>query len=367
LNIQLLANLVMYHANQFYPINGAELTAMPLSRSTKVLILSRQLYLERNISLPIVLTRDVKAAMRLELAELEVDFFVFYKVTSVADGHSHITIWQVPKSSIPKTVLIAIPETYLLGLNLAINDVISFTSVTSLAPVLVAKTLQGMRSTSSNQVESRMFSQAVGVTDSQIQVKTTAQIMASFRAMLKTHWASLLVNFWVTRPIETDKLKQQVKPYLKPALAACGMYLLITSSFVYLQHALAQGKIAQQSTEIKEVLQLQAQISQLQQQLEELDVTSETQAPLWRLWKVLAPLYKQGVIVKFIRYNEGSIYLGADSVSASKTLEYFLDNPLVSAPEFTSAVRKMKQSESYIIRFSLAHNDNLTLKTEGVK
>jgi hypothetical protein len=367
LNIQSLANLVMYHSNQFYQIKGAEFTAMPLSRSTKVLILARHLYLERNISLPIMLARDVKAALDLEMAELQQEFYVFYKITSVAEGHSHITIWQVPKQSIPKSVLVAIPETYLLGLNLDANDIISFSGMSATAHYLVAKTFQGMRSTSSHQVEQSVFSQAVGITDAVVQVKTAAELNGMFKAMLKRHWSSLLVDFWVKRPINTEKLNSVLKPFIKPALIACTAYLVITSSFVYIQHDITQGAVTQQGAEIKAVLNVQSDISRLQQQLEELDVSSDTQAPLWQLWQVLGPLYEQGVTVKFIRYNDGKIYLSAESVSSSTTLEYLLDSPLVSGPEFTTSVRKMKQSESYIIRFSLAPRDSLAMNDRGEK
>jgi hypothetical protein len=367
LNIQLLANLVMYHADQFYQIKGAEFTVMPLSRSTKVLILARHLYLERNISLPIMLARDVKAALDLEMAELQAEFYVFYKITSVAEGHSHITIWQVPRQSIAKTVLVAIPETYLLGLNLDANDIISFSGMSATAHYLVAKTFQGMRSTSSHQVEQSVFSQAVGITDAVVQVKTAAELNAMFKAMLKRHWSSLLVDFWVKRPINTQKLNSVLKPFIKPALIACAAYLVVTSSFVYIQHQLVQSRVEQQGAEIKQVLNLQSQISQLQLQLEELDVSGDKHSSLWPLWQVLAPLYEQGVTFKFIRYNDGKIYISAESVSSSKTLEYLLDSPLVSAPEFTTAVRKMKQTETYIIRFSLTHSDNPALNTKDAK
>jgi hypothetical protein len=184
---------------------------------------------------------------------------------------------------------------------------------------------------------------------------------------MKTHWPSLVTSFWVKREIKTDNLKALAKPYLNPFLVASALYLLIGSGFVYFQHDITQGAVTQQGAEIKAVLNVQSDISRLQQQLEELDVSSDTQAPLWQLWQVLGPLYEQGVTVKFIRYNDGKIYLSAESVSSSTTLEYLLDSPLVSGPEFTTSVRKMKQSESYIIRFSLVPRDSLAMNDRGEK
>lgn len=359
LNIQLLANLVMYYSNQFYQINGTEFTATPLTQTTKVLILARHLYLERHISLPIVLARDVKAALDFEIAELKDEFFVFHRINTVSDGLSHITIWQVPKNVIPNGVLFAIPETYLLGLSLQLNDLIAFSCVSPQEEVLIAMTVNGVRSTSSKQVNQMLFSQAVGVTDTEIELKTPQEVLGIYKAMLLKNWPSLVTVFWVKRELKTQNIKQFCQPYLKPALVVSVLYLFITSLFVYTQHEVALASVEGQSTEIKDVLNLKTDISNLQQQLSQLDVSDEVQAPLWKLWQVLGPLYEQDVRFNFIRYAEGMIYINAESASSSKVLEYLLDNTSVVAPEFTAAVRKMKNTESYTIRFSLASSDGL--------
>ena len=84
-----------------------------------------------------------------------------------------------------------------------------------------------------------------------------------------------------------------------------------------------------------------------------------TRKPLWKVWEVLSPLYEQGVVFQFIRFNGEHILFRASAPSASSVLEYMLLSPDAEQAEFTTAVRKNGDKENFIIRFMLKHEQGV--------
>ena len=350
---QLLSKIIHYYSHDYYRLTKTTFEKVAAPDKMKVLIVARQHYLERHISLPITLKKDVKAAMAFELAELQQAFHVFYKVINVIDGVSHITIWQIPRNIIPKSVRIVLPESFLLANALLAGQILQYTVIGENKSVFIAKTQTSFQSMVGNTEQLTLFSQATGVNlDSleQIDEKAYQQKLLSAVIYGLTRIAG---GFWCTYADKRD-VKAQLKPYFLPIFVVAITYMIISSAYISLQHENVLSKVNAQKSDIDKVLILQGDINSLTQELNKFSLLDQDKKPLWNVWSVLAPLFDQKIIFKFIRFNSKDVFFSAYAPSAATVLEYLLDKSEVDSASFTTAVRKKYGREEFIIKFSLS-------------
>lgn len=327
-----------------------------------MLIIAKHHYIERSISLPITIKKDVKAAIAFELESLKAEFQVFYKLGLPDNGKTQVMIWQVPHSLIPKGILLAIPETFLLSSQLTAEHVLSYMGIGGRRTLLAKSGTQLYSSTNQN-LSVPVFGQMIGINAVQT-IDVSQELLAEkLEAGLVANWLQLLQGFWVKSQAPKVDWQQVIKPYLLPAGISLVAYLGITSLYVSYQHGVAESLIAEQRSEINIALDTQNEIGVLTEQLLLLDDPGELALPLWRVWQILSPVFQKQVFFKFIRYNDSNLYFRGEAESATEILELLLNNPLVKDPTFTAAVKKLSDKESFTIKFALTPLSEIGEKT----
>ncbi|MGI2000023.1 hypothetical protein [Shewanella frigidimarina] len=350
---KVLTSTTLYYSDGLYSLSESGFSAAEIRKTTKLLIVARHHYIERTISLPITIKKDIKAAVEFEFEGLRDEFQLFYKIAQPSDGKCQVMIWQVPKAIIPKGIIMVLPESYLLASLLKPNQLLRYQSLQG-RQVMLANTLTHISSSASRHQTMAIFAQASGVSLTEPIEYSIAQLSLHIYNGLFACWQQLASGFWVTPEASKRDWKTLLKPLMIPTIVGSVVYLALSSAFVTYQLQSVESEIEEQKDAISSVLNLQNQIAQLSQQLAQLETVSQQPSPLWRIWQILSPYYTQGVTVKFIRYNDEQVYFSGESPSASNILESMLDNPMVLHPEFSTAVRKQTDNESFIIRFSLA-------------
>lgn len=348
---KLIGEAVRYCSDGLYRLSGANLVASEMTSAVKLLIVAKHHYIERSISLPITIKKDVKAAVAFELESLKTEFQVFYKIGVPENGKTQVMIWQVPHSVMPKGVLLAIPETYLLSSQLAPEQVLSYIGVGG-RRTLVAKNGSQLYSSTNQSLNVSVFGQMIGINAVQTIDVSEEMLAERLEAGLLANWQHLLQGFWLKSLAPKVDWQQVIKPYLIPTGICLVAYLGLTSLYVSYQHSVAKNLIAEQRGEINEALDIQNEINALTEELLLLDNPGDVAPPLWRVWQVLAPVFQKQVIFKFIRYNDSNLYFRGEAESATEILELLLNNPLVKEPTFTAAVKKLSDKESFTIKFS---------------
>jgi hypothetical protein len=355
---KVLNSTMLYYSDGLYSLSEVGFCAAEMRKTTKLLIVARHHYIERTISLPITIKKDIKAAIEFEFEGLRDEFQLFYKISEPSDGKCQVMIWQVPKTIIPKGIMMVLPESYLLASLLKPNQLLSYQSLQA-RQVMLANTLTHISSSASRHQTMAIFAQASGVSLTEPIEYSTEQLSPQIYKGLFACWQKLASGFWVTPETSQRDWKTLLKPLMIPSIVCAVVYLALSSAFVAYQLHSVENEIEDQKDAISSVLSLQNQIAQLSAQLAQFETVNQQPPPLWRVWQILSPYYNQGVTVKFIRYNDEQIYFSAEAPSASNILESMLDNSMVLSPEFTTAVRKQTDNESFIIRFALAPLDTM--------
>ncbi|WP_041421737.1 hypothetical protein [Shewanella sediminis] len=350
---------VFYYSKQSFRLQDDGLEPIERSNLAKVMIVARQHYIERAISLPITLTKDVNAAIQFEIESLQSEFHLFHKIISTADGKTQVMIWQIPRDIVPKGVMLVLPETYLLSFILETNQVCVYQAPSGAGPVKLVKTTKKICSSASEQQSLAIFSQAAGVNLQNTLDISAEEFLSHLLNALKISVKHLVTGFWVKPSAEKKDWGQILKPLIVPIATFFIGYLAITSLYVSYRLSTVSNMIEDQREDIDTVLTLQSSIHELQNQIEQYQSMSSSEEPAFRMWQVFAPLYKQGIQFKFIRYNGQQVFFSASAKSASKVLEQLLNVKTVISPQFSTAVRKTGDEETFIIKFSLAAEESL--------
>ena len=350
---QLLSKVIHYYSHDYYQLTPTALKKVAKTSKIKVLVVARQHYLERQIRLPITLKKDVKAAMAFEIADLEQSFHVFYKVTAVIDGVSHIHLWQVPRDIIPEHVRLVLPESFLFYHAMNVGQILHYGVLDEQKSVFIAKTQTSFQSMVDNIEQLALFSQATGVSLEQVDYIEQENFPAKLLLAITSAIPELLLGFWCSHHDKAD-IKAQLKPFILPTFTVFLAYMLISSAYISMRHDSVLSQVSEQKSDIDKVLTLQSEITALEQELDKFASLTQGTKPLWNIWPVLAPLFEQKVIFKFIRFNSKEVFFSAYAPSAANVLEYLLDTPEVGTASFTTAVRKIYGKEEFVIKFSLS-------------
>lgn len=360
---KILDNTVRYFSERYYRFDQTGFVAAEYSQSTKLLIIGRRHYIERSVSLPIVLKKDVKAAIELQLENSVDEFYSFYHFTPAKDGVTTVSIWQIPKTIIPRGVMMVVPETFLLGCTMETNHIFSYNSM-AMQPVLLAKTITHISSVSSKKLPSiELFAQGVGISPKHVHTLDTKALASHLLQGMKTLPLAIVTNFRLKRVQTQRDWNALLKPFIIPISIGAFVYFGLSSAFVSYQYQALDAQIKSKEAQINTVLALRNDISGLQQSIAELNQSQSTNIPLWNIWLILAPQFEQGVRFKFIRFNGEQVFMSAIAPSAADVLESLLDNPYVTDAKFTTAVKKMGDMEGFIISFSFSDLYESTLVT----
>jgi hypothetical protein len=353
LKYQLLNKFLCYYQDTKYQLTQDGLYPCDLAAKAKIIILARQHYIERHVTFPIALRKDVRAAAEFEAEQLQPQFYVFYKLSPVQSGKTSVTFWQVPKQIVPAGTLMVLPETFLLSQLIADKELLSYRAAPQAAPVYLIKTKQGIRSSASVKQNKNVFCHAIGQTIEKERELLPADFCQHLVNALKLALPNLLTGFWLKNSNQQRSMIEKATPFALPLAVLGGFYLLLSSAYLQYQLSNAEQAVASHKDEIAQVLASQKQLNALQVEIGNYQTIGANRQPLWQIWQILAPLYQQGVEFRFIRFNGDKVLFSAQAASASEILAYMHKDPLSSHAEFTTAVRKQGDHESFIISFSL--------------
>lgn len=354
LKYKYINKFVFYYSKQSFRLEDDGLDPIERSNLAKVMVVARQHYIERSISLPITLTKDVNAAIQFELEPLQSEFHLFHKVFSTSDGKTQVMIWQIPRDIVPKGVLLVLPETYLLSFILETNQICVYQAPSGASPVKLVKTTEKICSSASEQQSLAIFSQVAGVNLQNALEISADHFLEYLLDALRISLKHLVKGFWVKPSSQQKDWGQTLKPLVVPFVTFAIGYLAISSLYVSYRLSSVTDIIEEQREDIETVLALQSGIHDTQSEIDEYQSMTSSEVPAFRMWQVFAPLYQQGVQFKFIRYNGEQVFFSATAKSASKVLEQLLNVKAVISPQFSTAVRKAGDEETFIIKFSLA-------------
>lgn len=354
LKYQYINKFVFYYSDHSFHLNDTGLTRVEPSRLSKVMILARHHYIERVITLPITLTKDVKAAIEFEVEPLRDEFYIFQKILSCNNGKTNVIIWQVPKSIVPAGVMLVLPESYLLSFVIEVNQICLYKSAPTTKEVKLVKTADKISSTSSQMHSLDIFAQAIGVSTKDVIYLDEKQFLSSLLKAIQLSSTQLLTGFWLKETKESIDWQSLLKPFALPVSTFFIVYMILSSIFVSFRLSEVTDVIDEQKQEIDSVLTLQRDIQDLQADIVQYKTLTADSPPAWDMWQILAPLYHQGVSFKFIRFNGEQVFFSASAESASKVLEQLLNVETIISPQFSTAVRKSGGQESFIIKFTLA-------------
>ena len=353
MKIEIFKRILLYYSDQTYQFTDSGFRVALPSKTSKVLIVARKHYIEREITLPITIMKDVKAALSFEIEQLKDGFFVFSKILTSKNGQTTIILWQVPKKIIPAGIIQIIPETFLLSYFISNNQILSYSPINDDESGILIKKGDSFTSITSDIQPLAIFAQANGVEQTQIVELSSVLFSDKIIEMYKRSLLTSITKFWLSPKKEGRNLIEAYKAYILPMFLFSSLYLGISSLFVYNQYQNVANITEKQSSEITTVLNLQDDLRKLNGEIEKYRDFKGEPIPLWKVWKIISPLYKDGVTFKFIRYNGNEFFLNATADSSTKVLEYLLDSDDVKSPSFTTSVKKNKNKETFTLKFSL--------------
>jgi hypothetical protein len=263
-------------------------------------------------------------------------------------------LWQIPKAVVPKGFVQVIPETYLLSHKMKIDEVLTYNAFAISGQGFIVKTNKGYSSIVNSTQPINIYTQAQGVNVSETNVINADNYAAKLAIAYFDAFMSTLTSFWLIIPQEKQNLLQYIKPFLLPFGVFFSCYLAISSLFLANQFNNIEAHVHAQKSEISAVLTIQNDIDKLENEIAKYQHIGKDKAPLWKVWRLLAPLYRDGTVFKFIRYNGQQVYINVEADSATNVLEYFIDAKDAQEPSFTTSIKKKKNRDSFTLKFTLS-------------
>lgn len=356
---QILTKLIQYFSEQLYQITDTAFVPSEKLKTSKVLILARHHYIEKELLLPITLKKDVKAAIAFETELVQEDFIVLSKIVMSEAGKTKVMLWQIPKKIIPKGFIQVIPETFLLSHAMLKDEILTYRALENSAECFVVKKSKGFSSVINSPQPIDIYAQAQGVGTKEIHSLKSEHIPLRLFSTYLNAFMDTLSGFWLLTQKEKQSILGYVKPFVVPFVVFFSCYLAISSFIVSMQFNRIEAQIKEQKSEISKVLKIQSEIGRLEDEIEKYNHIGETKPPLWKIWRVLGPLYRQGIIFKFIRYNGKQVFINVEADSATSVLEYFIDVEGAEEASFTTAIRKIKNKDSFTLKFTLSDEKEL--------
>lgn len=359
LKYKYINKFVFYYSEQAYKLQSNGFITEERSDLAKVMIIARQHYIERSISLPITSIRDVRAAIQFEVDALKEEFYLLYKIMTTEEGITTVMLWQVPRDIVPVGVLLVLPETYLLANAIENSQLCLYQFLSDAGFTKLLNTPERILSSPNSHQSREFFCQSAGVSY-QDEVTIRAEDFPGF--LLKAIAASIRGlgrGFWISSTAKKRDWAKTCRPFITPVIIFGVSYLALTSGYISYRLSSVSSAIEVQKEDIEQVLNLQTSVRELQDQIELYQSLGPNQEPPLGMWNVLAPLFKQGVQFKFIRFNGEQVFFSAIAESASGILEQLLNVETIRTPQFSTAVRKSGEKEAFIIRFTLVAAETL--------
>ena len=318
-------------------------------RTPFILIFARRFYQETAQNYPIENTKELKKLLALELASQQNSY---YHIWGKENGQSKVNQWKF-QEHLPKSWF-NIPESLLFALN-SHNGQITHIQTTPASFITRVNGVVYSVPQSNIITSNHHFSMSVGVSSQQVsKVIDENNFASSLAQSIKKLPASLFARF-INLP-KTENKQLQIKQLITPVIVILTSYILLTSVFLNYKQSQLEQKIAIQSKEVSNALDLQQRLEQKNLRYIELKEFFAKQQTSSGLWLTLVNVFPHAIIHNIRKSEDRYIVRGMTS-SATNLLELVSTQANVVDARFDLPITKNKGKETFIISFKM--NDNL--------
>lgn len=347
--------------NRFRLNSAGELYLSPVlakERTPLVLVFARQFYQETAQNYPIENTKELKKLLALELASQQNSY---YHIWGVENGQSKVNQWKFHKQ-LPKSWF-TIPESLLFALN-ADNDQVTHIQTSPASFITRANDVVFSVPQSNIISSTHHFTMSVGVRSHQEnKIIDEKNFVSSLAQAIKKLPVSLLARF-INLPQAKNK-QLLIKQYIFPVIIILTGYILLTSVFINYKQSQLEQKIAIQSKEVSNALDLQQKLEQKNLRYIALKEFFAKQQTSSGLWLTLVNIFPQATIHN-IRKSEDRYIIRGMSNSATNLLELVSTQENVVDARFDLPITKRKSKETFIISFKMDDNLKAPSKVNSV-
>jgi len=179
----------------------------------------------------------------------------------------------------------------------------------------------------------------------------------------KQNYASFLFNCFTQKKLNKlyGKVAFNAKSWFKakdlhllywaPLLAASIFYLL-TNSYLWLKSYNIKNELAQQSSEVSQLINNRYQQDQQRQLLNFFNAEFSKTTTVHKHWSLIYQLVESGMIINRLSFSEKLISIRGKAPNASKVLTEIAENPAVKRATFKGVVRKSKGQDSFTLELT---------------
>ncbi|WP_411359071.1 hypothetical protein [Pseudidiomarina salilacus] len=136
-----------------------------------------------------------------------------------------------------------------------------------------------------------------------------------------------------------------------------GIYLLVSSAYLYAQAAMIESKLEQITPEVAALLDQQQQLQRSQQAINELSGQRVNDQRINAFWQVFIAAQADDNNFTYLQANDSKLVMGGTIPEALPLLSKLYDLPSVKTAEFGSPLRNSRLGQQYRIEMELADDE----------
>jgi len=351
---QLLLSKICYIGDKPYCIDIENKQLIEADKPFGIfVILGRQHYSETTKVYPIVIKRDLKKIIDLEI--MNNSHVTFYKISDVFENKRKVVFYQLNKKVIVGNPLLIIPETILIGCKCKLNEGLSYFLPNSEQQVFIANNNGTVVSAMAggNIVNFERFCLSHGVRVNNELELTNDTFVTSIVSGIKHLQPNALMDFRYQTKTTSILNKVSLEKWGGILAIAFTVYLTVATNVTSYLVDDKRQELVEIRKQSNVVLKQRNDINKILADYQVLKNALSVSDDGIGLWTVLSPLYEHGAKFKVIEITEEQYRIQFESSSAVNNLQLLLNNKNVKDAEFSSSVRKSATGETATITFMI--------------
>lgn len=313
-------------------------------------ILSRELYREQVLSLPLMDRKALKQAIDFEIQSQ--DEGAVYVIHQAVNNAINVNIyWLDPSLKTLSGGLI--PESLIVGNSLDEGAFVQYDNGTD--QVYLAKNSKGVCS----KVSAGLFanpeyfcaSHGVAIVDVTVIAKTV------FFDLLNNNWFRLpwpkCTGLWHKSASSSESIIDRLSKAVVPFSVFFSFYLLLSTAIASFQVSSASSDLTQLRAEVGTALKIRNEVRDFDKYLSELVYVESATQSKWQLWPAIVPLYEMGSQIERITVTDDLVSIRVRADSSSDVLQSLINNPNVESAKFSGPVRRIRNKEMVNVEVKL--------------
>lgn len=356
--IKLFCSYVQYYNGKLYCFDITAEHKVELKPSSdlesKILLVSPFFIKYSEHRFPIKSRKEIKKILKLKQSEKSI-----FVVNAYGEHDTLVDEWSF-STLIPKAWCY-IPESLILAAGLEVEQVIEVEQGWGYKNYYLGKSAAGVKMT-----------QQSAVINSVERFLVASGGVGSFLGVLTwNEKPNLLLNNTLTKLLSSEVFtflpRLKAVPYkdflyklIVPMMVVFSLYMTVSTVYLKSKNISLVNQLTTQQKEVVSLLELQAQFDSKSIRYEQLVTFLQEQKSLDLLWPAIFPMFST-LDIDSISLKGNRIQLRAQSESATKTLEQFLNSPYLFDAKFDSPVSNNRRGERFTISFQLKEISDISL------